>query len=129
MNPEATADENFIEMIHAIDNVSSGMVTYAVRNAKVDGFSLTKGDIIALDNKKYLRREKTFQKSRAILSKNFVITRTASSICIMAATLPKKRPSRFRRRLPQDTRNSTWNFLRRSADLLLYSFARINEDY
>ena len=50
MNPEATADENFLEMIHAIDNVSSGMVTYAVRNAKVDGFSLTKGDIIALDN-------------------------------------------------------------------------------
>ena len=62
MNPEATADENFIEMIHAIDNVSSGMVTYAVRNAKVDGFSLTKGDIIALDNKKVLAKGKDLAK-------------------------------------------------------------------
>lgn len=62
MNPEATADENFLEMIHAIDNVSSGMVTYAVRNAKVDGFSLTKGDIIALDNKKVLAKGKDLAK-------------------------------------------------------------------
>ena len=62
MNPEATADENFIEMIHAIDDVSSGMVTYAVRNAKVDGFSLTKGDIIALDNKKILAKGKDLSK-------------------------------------------------------------------
>lgn len=62
MNPEASADENFIEMIHAIDNVSSGMVTYAVRNAKVDGLSLTKGDIIALDNKKVLAKGKDLSK-------------------------------------------------------------------
>ena len=62
MNPEATADENFLEMIHAIDNVSSGMVTYAVRNVKVDGFSLTKGDIIALDNKKVLAKGKDLAK-------------------------------------------------------------------
>ncbi len=62
MNPEASADENFLEMIHAIDNVSSGMVTYAVRNAKVDGFSLTKGDIIALDNKKVLAKGKDLAK-------------------------------------------------------------------
>ena len=62
MNPEATADENFLEMIHAIDNVSSGMVTYAVRNAKVDGFSLTKGDIIALDNKKVLAKGRDLAK-------------------------------------------------------------------
>ena len=62
MNPEISADENFIEMIHAIDNVSSGMVTYAVRNAKVDGFSLTKGDIIALDNKKVLAKGKELVK-------------------------------------------------------------------
>ena len=45
-----------------IDNVSSGMVTYAVRNAKVDGFSLTKGDIIALDNKKILAKGKDLSK-------------------------------------------------------------------
>lgn len=61
-NPDATADENFIEMIHSADNVSSGMVTYAVRNTKVDGFSLVKGDIIGLDNKKILAKGKDVSK-------------------------------------------------------------------
>lgn len=57
-NPEASADENLINMLHAIDNVTSGQVTYAVRSTKVDGFSLTKGDIIGLDNKKVLAHGK-----------------------------------------------------------------------
>ena len=57
-NPEVSADENLINMLHAIDNVTSGQVTYAVRSTKVDGFSLTKGDIIGLDNKKVLAHGK-----------------------------------------------------------------------
>lgn len=57
-NPEASADENLINMLHAIDNVASGQVTYAVRSTKVDGFSLTKGDVIGLDNKKILAHGK-----------------------------------------------------------------------
>ena len=43
-------------MIHAVDNVAAGQVTYAVRNTKVDGFSLSQGDIIGLDNKKILAK-------------------------------------------------------------------------
>lgn len=57
-NPEVSADENLINMLHAIDNVTSGQVTYAVRTTKVDGFSLNKGDIIGLDNKKILAHGK-----------------------------------------------------------------------
>lgn len=57
-NPEVSADENLINMLHAIDNVTSGQVTYAVRNTKVDGFTLAKGDIIGLDNKKILAHGK-----------------------------------------------------------------------
>ena len=57
-NPEISADENLINMLHAIDNVTSGQVTYAVRDTKVDGFSLTQGDIIGLDNKKILAHGK-----------------------------------------------------------------------
>ena len=57
-NPEVSADENLINMLHAIDNVTSGQVTYAVRSTKVDGVSLTKGDIIGLDNKKVLAHGK-----------------------------------------------------------------------
>lgn len=57
-NPEVSADENLINILHAIDNVTSGQVTYAVRTTKVDGFSLNKGDIIGLDNKKILAHGK-----------------------------------------------------------------------
>ena len=41
-NPEVSADENLINMLHAIDNVTSGQVTYAVRTTKVDGSRLTR---------------------------------------------------------------------------------------
>ena len=61
-NPDASADENLRDMIHAIDNVAAGQVTYAVRNTKVDGFSLTQGDIIGLDNKKILAKGKDIAK-------------------------------------------------------------------
>ncbi len=61
-NPDETPDENLINMLHAIDNVSAGQVTYAVRTTKVDGFSLTQGDIIGLDNKKILAKGKDIAK-------------------------------------------------------------------
>ena len=53
-NPELPPDENKTNMIHALDNVVVGQVTYAVRKTKVDGFELSVGDIIGLDNKKIL---------------------------------------------------------------------------
>ncbi len=55
-NPEESVSENKTNMVHAIDNVLSGQVTYAVRNTKMNGFSLKEGDIIALDNKKILAK-------------------------------------------------------------------------
>ena len=41
-------------MIHALDTVTVGQVTYAVRNTKLYGFDLKVGDIMGLDNKKIL---------------------------------------------------------------------------
>ena len=58
-NGEATAEENKTDMIHAIDNVRAGQVTYAVRSTNVNGFSLKEGDIIGLDDKKILAKGKT----------------------------------------------------------------------
>ena len=55
-DPEAPAEENLINMIHAMDTVTVGQVTYAVRTTNIDGFSLEKGDIIGLDNKKILAK-------------------------------------------------------------------------
>ena len=53
-NPEEPADVNKINMLHAIDNIVSGQVTYAVRTTQVDKFNLKKGDIIGLDDKRIL---------------------------------------------------------------------------
>ncbi len=53
-NPELPADQNKANMIHALDTVTVGQVTYAVRNAKLNGFDLKIGDIMGLDNKKIL---------------------------------------------------------------------------
>lgn len=58
-DPEAPADENLMNMLHAIDNVSDGQVTYAVRNTNVGGFSLKKGDFIGLNSKRILSKGTT----------------------------------------------------------------------
>ena len=39
-------------MIHALDSVTVGQVTYAVRNTNVSGMDIKEGDVIGLDNKK-----------------------------------------------------------------------------
>lgn len=53
-NPELPVDENKTNMIHALDTVTVGQVTYAVRETKLYGFDLKIGDIMGLDNKKIM---------------------------------------------------------------------------
>ena len=55
-NPELSVEENKANMIHALDSVTVGQVTYAVRNTKLYGFDLKIGDIMGLDNKKILAK-------------------------------------------------------------------------
>lgn len=55
-DPEEAADVNKINMLHSIDNVVAGQVTYAVRTTKVDNFDLKKGDIIGLNDKRILAK-------------------------------------------------------------------------
>ena len=49
-----SVEENKINMIHAIDLVVVGQVTYAVKSTKVDGFDIKVNDIIGLNSKKIL---------------------------------------------------------------------------
>ena len=58
-NPDATAAENKINMLHALDNVKAGQVTHAVRNTSLNGFSIKEGDIIGLDDKKILAKSRS----------------------------------------------------------------------
>lgn len=55
-NPDASVEENQNAMLEAIRSVRSGSVTYAVRDTHVDGFDLTKGEIIGLDDKAILAK-------------------------------------------------------------------------
>ncbi len=55
-NPDDEVEVNKINMLHAIDNVVAGQVTYAVRTTRLDGFNLKKGDIIALNDKRILAK-------------------------------------------------------------------------
>ena len=58
-NPEASAAENKINMLHALENVKAGQVTHAVRDTSLNGFSIKAGDIIGLDDKKILAKTKS----------------------------------------------------------------------
>lgn len=58
-DPDVPADENLMNMLHAIDSVSDGQVTYAVRNTTVGGFNLKKGDYIGLNSKRILSKGAT----------------------------------------------------------------------
>ena len=62
-NPEVSAEENKTNMIHALDNVKVGQVTYAVRNTSLNGVSIKEGDIIGLDDKKILAKSHTLEET------------------------------------------------------------------
>ncbi len=62
-NAEATAEENKTNMVHALDNVKVGQVTYAVRNTSLNGFSIKEGDIIGLDDKKILAKSHSLEET------------------------------------------------------------------
>lgn len=62
-NPEVSSEENKTNMIHALDNVKVGQVTYAVRNTSLNGFSIKEGDIIGLDDKKVLAKSNSLEET------------------------------------------------------------------
>ena len=51
-DPEASAEDNAVNMMSAADRVSTGLVTYAARDSEFDGKPIRKGEIMALENGK-----------------------------------------------------------------------------
>lgn len=62
-DPEASASANKTNMVHALDNVKVGQVTYAVRTTSLNGFSIKEGDIIGLDDKKILAKSHSLEET------------------------------------------------------------------
>ncbi|MCR5202856.1 MAG: DAK2 domain-containing protein [Lachnospiraceae bacterium] len=55
---EMSPEENKETMLESIKNVSCGQVTYAVRDTSIDGFDITKGDFMGMNDKKLVAVEK-----------------------------------------------------------------------
>ena len=69
-DPDGTVEDNTEAMNDAIKNVKSGSVTYAVRDTHVDGFDLSVGEIIGLDDKAILAKGNTVSKTtKELISK------------------------------------------------------------
>ena len=69
-NADASVPENKTNMTHAIDNVASGQVTYAVRETTMNGFKLKEGDIIGIDNKRILAKGDNIEETTIKLIKS-----------------------------------------------------------
>ncbi len=71
-NPDGSVEENSEAMKDAIKNVRSGAVTYAVRDTHVDGFDLSVGEIIGLDDKAILAKGKLVNDTTAKLVEKMI---------------------------------------------------------
>lgn len=57
-NPEGSVEENVKAMNESYQNVKSASVTYAIRSTHIDGFDLSVGEIIGLDDKAIISKGK-----------------------------------------------------------------------
>lgn len=55
-SPDCTAEENYENMKGSFSGVKTVEVTHAVRNTRMNGFSVKEGDIIAISNKKIIAK-------------------------------------------------------------------------
>ncbi|MGN0675863.1 MAG: DAK2 domain-containing protein [Oscillospiraceae bacterium] len=68
-DPDADFDTNRLNMTKSLDNVSTGLVTFAARDSDFEGHSIKQGEILALDNGKLLFTEKDVSKAAYKLTK------------------------------------------------------------
>lgn len=71
-DPEASDDDNAINMGNAINNVSTGQITFAARDSEFDGKKINQGDLLALDNGKIVFTETDLEACLLKLAKQLV---------------------------------------------------------
>ncbi len=84
MNYDPSGDfaVNRAAMTEAFDRVSSGMITYAVRDSEYDGHRIKQGEILAMENGKIVFAEKSVGKALIKLTKK-MITSSSSYVTVM----------------------------------------------
>ena len=53
-NPETDADENYEQMCEALSNVTTGQVTFAIKDTVIDGFEIKKDEFMGMKNKEII---------------------------------------------------------------------------
>lgn len=66
------ADQNFIEMTRAYEQVGTGMVTFAARDSDFDGHKIREGEILALENGKLSFVDRDMVHAAVRLTKNLI---------------------------------------------------------
>jgi len=84
-NPEASVQENSVHMTLALDKVSTGTVTFAVRDSDFEEKKIKKNDILAMENGKLAFVEKDVTKALIRITKKLVAS-DSSYITVMYGT-------------------------------------------
>ncbi len=71
-DPDADDETNAMAMQSAIDNVSTGQVTFAARDSEFDGKSIKQGELLALNNGKITFTETDLEKCMLKLTKQLI---------------------------------------------------------
>ena len=71
-DPDASDNDNAINMGNAIANVSTGQITFAARDSEFDGKKITRGDLLALDNGKIVFTETDLEACLVKLTKQLI---------------------------------------------------------
>lgn len=74
-NPDASVEENLLNMMKSADNVSAGSVTFAARDSSFGGHSIKEGEILALENGKVIFNDNDIRHATVKLIKSIVNTR------------------------------------------------------
>lgn len=71
-DPDASDNDNAIAMGNAINNVSTGQITFAARDSEFDGKKIKQGELLALDNGKIVFTETDLENCLVKLSKQLI---------------------------------------------------------
>ena len=71
-DPDLSEQDNAVAMTQAIDNVSTGLVTFAVRDSDFEEKKISKGDILAMENGKLTYVEKDITRALIRITKRMV---------------------------------------------------------
>ena len=74
-DPDATEEENLLNMMKAADNVSTGSVTFAARDSDFGGHAIKEGEILALENGKVVFTDSDIRHAAVKLAKSIINTR------------------------------------------------------